>query len=183
MVNTIWSIQEDLLKTSLPLIKAIEKVPEGQHELKSLLSSTGSLLGSSIQRLSTFRQRHSETFIKDGHLRDVKPSMDSIYGIKWQEKVEEEDKLNKVTQKALKSSSSTAKPGYNKSPNVPYKKKSGYPRERYNSASAGHHSYGKSRGYKPKYNAAGRQGYRNQDDTFRAEPPKNQFQPKKFQKN
>ena len=109
--NSVWSIQEDLLRVSIPLIKAVEKIksmPDELRDVKTLLTSSGSLLGSAIQRVSIFRQRHADPFIKEGYLRDVTPSMNCILGDEWAQKVEEEEKLNKVTQKVVKDTLSTS---------------------------------------------------------------------------
>ena len=40
--NSVWSIQEDMLRASIPLMKAVEKVQttEGAEEIKSLLASS-----------------------------------------------------------------------------------------------------------------------------------------------
>ena len=102
--NSMWSIQEDCLRAALPLIKAIELNQSIQNqELKPLLTSAGSLLGSAIQRLSVHRLRRAEPFIKDSYLQDVKPSMTCLYGEEWAQKVDEDDKMNKVTQKVVTS--------------------------------------------------------------------------------
>ena len=99
--NSLWSIQEDLLKASLPLVKALEELQK-KGETNRLLSSTGSLMGSVVQRLSMYRLRHAETVFKGGFLKDVSPSMTCLLGDNWTEQVEQEDKVNKVTQKVVK---------------------------------------------------------------------------------
>jgi len=100
--NSLWSIQEDLLKASLPLVKAVEELQK-KGETNRLLSSTGSLMGSVVQRLSVYRLRHAESVFKGGFLKDVSPSMSCLLGDNWTEQVEQEDKVNKVTQKVVKS--------------------------------------------------------------------------------
>ncbi len=102
--NSMWSIQEDMLRASMPLLKALElnQAEINNKEMKRLLECTGSLLGSAVQRLSIWRLRHAEPFLKEGYLKDVSPSVDCIFGKEWTQKVEEEEKLNKVTQKVVK---------------------------------------------------------------------------------
>jgi hypothetical protein len=99
--NSLRSIQEDVLKASIPLVKAIEELQQ-KGETNRLLSSAGSLLGSAVQRLSVYRHRHAESVFKNGFLREVTPSMTCLLGDKWTEQVEEEEKVNKVTQKVVK---------------------------------------------------------------------------------
>jgi hypothetical protein len=128
--NSMWSIQEDLLRVAMPLMKAIEV--NTNEEVQPLLSASGSLLGSAIQRLSVWRHRHS--WLRDGYLTEVKPSMECVFGDEWTQTVEEEDKLNKVTQKVVMDGGKTyanpqgskfskSKPCSNKGSHSKYQKK------------------------------------------------------------
>jgi len=183
--NSLWSIQEDMLRTALPLMKAIEKVQklpdEQQNEIKPLLTSTGSLLGSTIQRMSAFRLRHSDPIIKDGYLLDVTPSMKSIYGEEWTQKVEEEEKIAKITQKALKNPP-TSNPNTGKPKHYHKKDKSQYKgdKKKYKYRSGNTKSYGYNN-QKSYHGANNNQSEQNQG-SFRFSDKKD-YQPKKYQKN
>lgn len=123
--NSLWSVQEDILKASLPLVRVIEE-QQKKGETNKLLSAAGSLLGSAIQRLSMYRLRHAESYFKEGFLKEVSPSMTCLLGDKWTEQVEEEEKVSKVTQKVVKTpyykDSSHGKQGF-KSSGKPFFKK------------------------------------------------------------
>ncbi len=182
--NSVWSIQEDMLRTALPLMKAIEKTQdlpnEFQEEIKPLLSSTASLLGHTVHRLSVFRQRHSETFLKEGYLREVTPSMTCIFGDQWTQQVEDEDKLIKVTQKAVKgeNSSNNAKTASKQSKEKYFNKHDKRKYGRSHKYNKGHHSHKFSS--QKQYNSG---VSHNNQESFRSEQKERpQYQSKKYQK-
>ena len=163
--NTMWSVQSDMLRSSLPLLKAIEKAEDplsDKAEIRALLCSSGSLLGSAVQRLSNHRQRHLDPFMKEGYLNNAKPSMGSILGDKWQEKVEEDDKLNKVTLKVLKTPGPTAFKTARKQDPHPHKAKS-------YSSYKDKYQGGYQKSHKPKYHqpSQGHSSNQNQQGFFR----------------
>ncbi len=159
-------------------------MPDELQEVKTLLASSGSLLGSAIQRVSIFRQRHADPFIKKGFLRDVTPSMSCILGDEWTQKVEEEDKLNRVTQKVVKNTNTSTKtkssfkdkggsfkkfPGFNK--DTPYNRSKGFNNNR------GHYRH-------KSFNSSGHGQAGYSHDSFRSNSKgKEQYQTNKYQKN
>lgn len=101
--NSLWSIQQNMLQASLPLLKEMETAKSsGNEDLLRSLSNVGTMLGSALQRLSVYRLKRTDPILKDGVLSDASPSMTCIYGDKWVEKVDEDEKLQKVTMKVVK---------------------------------------------------------------------------------